>query len=37
MKLKTKRSGYTFRDPMDMSHPSERKSGIAGQLTMMAI
>lgn len=33
MKLKPKRSGYSLRDPMDMSHPASRSSGIAGLLT----
>lgn len=37
MKLKTKRSGYTLREPMDMSHPASRSSGIAGQLSPLRI
>ncbi len=32
MKLKSKRSGYTLRDPMDMSIPVSRVSGIVGAL-----
>jgi hypothetical protein len=37
MKFKPKRSGYTLRDPMDMSHPAERKSGTVGQLSPVRI
>ena len=34
MKIKsTRKSFYTLRDPMDMSHPAQRMSGIVGQLT----
>jgi len=33
MKVKSGRSGYTLRDPLDMSHPSKRVSGIVGPLT----
>ena len=32
MKLKSKRSFYTLRNPMDMSIPVSRQSGIAGVL-----
>lgn len=33
MKIKsTRTSFYTLRDPMDMSHPTNRASGIVGQL-----
>ena len=32
MKLKSKRSFYTLRDPLDMSHPASRSSGIVGRL-----
>lgn len=34
MKIKsTRRSFYTLRDPLDMSHPTQRISGIVGNLT----
>ena len=33
MKVKSGRSGYTLRDPLDMSHPSKNVSGIVGTLT----
>lgn len=32
MKMKSMRSYYTLRDPMDMSHPASRVSGVAGHL-----
>ena len=37
MKLKPKRSGYSLRDPMDMSHPASRSSAIVGQLSATRI
>jgi hypothetical protein len=37
MKLKPKRSGYSLRDPMNMSHPASRSSAIVGQLSATRI
>lgn len=37
MKLKSKRSGYTLRDPLDMSIPVSRSSGIVGTLSPLNI